>query len=191
MAGAVEAAHPVAPISALAALFSCGEQPRCVQTPSITMKLGLGRAMLVLGVLRLLGRLRPRIGEPRCTAFSDSIISLVRRRIQTGLPRHSITASSPGAMREMSASTGAPAALGALRRPHARDERDCGGHARGPANDRRGDHQIAPRLVHFWFFIHGDGVGWRSAKACDSSDAPAKSTISLLNDWIFKGNLLY
>ena len=45
------------------------------------------------------------------TAFSDSIISLVRRMIHTGLPRHSTTAISPGAMCEMSASTGAPTAL--------------------------------------------------------------------------------
>jgi hypothetical protein len=43
--------------------------------------------------------------------LSDSIISFVRRITHTGLPRHSMIASSPGPILEMSASTGAPAAL--------------------------------------------------------------------------------
>jgi hypothetical protein len=43
--------------------------------------------------------------------FIASSISFVRRMIHTGLPRHSTICSSPGASLEMSASTGAPAAL--------------------------------------------------------------------------------
>jgi len=52
-----------------------------------------------------------RASESRgSAAFSEASISGVRRITHTGLPRHSITASSPGAMRERSTSTGAPAA---------------------------------------------------------------------------------
>src|SRR5574338_249099 len=43
--------------------------------------------------------------------FKDASISGVRRRIQTGLPRHSTVIISPGASLPISASTGAPAAL--------------------------------------------------------------------------------
>src|SRR5574337_1246722 len=43
--------------------------------------------------------------------FKDASISGVRRRIQTGLPRHSTVIISPGPNLLISASTGAPAAL--------------------------------------------------------------------------------
>ena len=74
-------------------------------------ELGLDRALRALHVVGLLGGLRLRIGqERRRSARAASSISGVRRRTQTGLPRHSTVICWPGSSLQMSTSTGAPAA---------------------------------------------------------------------------------
>ena len=73
--------------------------------------------------------------------------------------------------------------LGALGGQHAGDEGHRGADAGGAADDRGGDHQVAPRLVYFFLLAHGDGVVVvGGAKVCDFSDGASQmSTISLVN----------
>ena len=85
--------------------------------------------------------------------FTASSISFVRRMIQTGLPRHSTTCSSPGARFEMSASTGAPAAL-ARSEGHQLQANGTATRDARRAADRAGrDDQVAPRVIDL-FFAH-------------------------------------
>src|SRR6185503_13998602 len=85
-------------------------QPRWVHTPSITMISGFCERYSFSAYFGCSEAFDAGSVSRGATAFKDSSISLVRRITQTGLPRHSMTASSPGAIFEMSASTGAPAA---------------------------------------------------------------------------------
>src|ERR1700712_1964317 len=98
--------------------LSLGEQPRWVQTPITTryseLPAGFFKARSSvgksLGVVEKLGR--SDLGSARLASFlaSSASCSGVRRRIQTGLPRHSTVIFSPAFKPLMSASTAAPAA---------------------------------------------------------------------------------
>ena len=174
MAGAVEAATQSPPISALAsALFSCGEQPRWVHTPSITISSGLAE---------------------RCSfsAYFGCSEDFDPGSVSRGAPS-SATRSSPwcaGGSRPACRAIRSPRARPArgakcrfpparrprlARPPHARDERP-GGHARGPpATDvatTRLRRVLSLLVLHSW--------RWRMEGAvCDSSDAPFKVHDSL------------
>jgi len=80
-----------------------------VQTPTSTSSSGLAERYSFCAYFGC-STLRLRIGKPRLDGFQRLDHFLGAPQDHTGLPRHSITASSPGGMRDTSISTGAPAA---------------------------------------------------------------------------------
>src|SRR5690606_22298842 len=99
------------PLSAPILNFSDGEQPRGVQMPTATRNSGLIDRCLFLAYSGCCGLSDAGSLTLSSVLSSDASISGVRRRIHTGLPRHSTVIISPGASLLTSASTGAPAAL--------------------------------------------------------------------------------
>jgi len=151
VAGAVKSAAPVRAISALSCvLLNCGEQPRCVQTPTITRP-PVDRTKFVPRVLGLHRRARLGIRNNGVAPGDALEHFLGPRMIQTGLPRHSMICISPGLSEAILVSTGAP------RRARARTEawrRRTGSlsHDSDPASARRGNQQVAPAFVDFGRF---------------------------------------
>src|SRR6185503_10118620 len=141
--------------------------------------LGLLRAVFVLCVLRLLGSFRCRVGQPRRDGFQGLEHFL-------GAADHPDGLAAPLDDRELARrnlrDVGLDRRAGGARTlgwPHAGNEGHRGADPGDAAGDRARDHQVAPRLVYFYFFIHGDGVVVEiigaGAKTCDSSDGSRKS----------------
>lgn len=114
---------------------------------------GINRTMTVDGVIRLLRLARSRSARRFSCVSSSASISGVRRRIHTGLPRHSTVIIEPTASLLTSASTGAPAAR-AVGRGQAGNERHgrCGGSHQ--ANTGNGDEKSAAILVRIGHVLH-------------------------------------
>src|SRR5690606_29347684 len=92
--------------------WAVGEQPRWVQMPMQTKYSGLRERYSFFAHSGVKPG-RSELGSASSASCLDSASTsaFVRRTIQTGLPRHSTVIIWPSARPEMSASTGAPAAL--------------------------------------------------------------------------------
>src|SRR5690348_16694154 len=88
-----------------------GEQPRCVQMPTATHRLGLIERVSFLQYAGCCGTFDLGSATRSSSLGSDESISCVRLTSQHTLPRHSTLIFWPGSILPMSTSIGAPAAL--------------------------------------------------------------------------------